>query len=94
MGISAVTKRNAAVKQFVLFKPTVIVHILKLGIWTNGLTPQCSENMQLPLILKGETDAYYQEEIIGENPAVVIQYLNGSLDALAPQEHYLNSPFL
>lgn len=41
--------------------------------------------MQLPLILKGETDSYYLEEIIGENPAVTTQYPNASLDALAPQ---------
>lgn len=59
--------------------------MLNLGIWTNGLTSQCSENMQLPLILKGETDSYYLEEIIGENPAVTTQYPNASLDALAPQ---------
>lgn len=41
--------------------------------------------MHLPLILEGETDTYYLEEIIRENPAVIMQYLNASLDALAPQ---------
>lgn len=51
----------------------------------NSLTSQCSENMQLPLILEGEKDAYYLEETTRENPAFIMQYLNASPDALAPQ---------
>jgi len=50
--------------------------------------------MQLSIILKGETDFYYLEETIRENPAVIIQYLNASLDTAAPQQCYPNSPFL
>lgn len=59
MGTGAVThQKNVTVKQIVLFKPIVIVCILKLSIQTNGLTSHCSENMQLPQIIKRETDAY------------------------------------
>lgn len=38
-----------------------------------------------PTIIKGEIDAYYLEEVIRENPAVVTQYFNTSLGTLAPQ---------
>lgn len=91
MGTGTVThQKNVTVKQIVLFKPIVIVCILKLGIQTNGLTSQCSENIQLPQIIKGEIDAYYYLEEAIRNPAVIIQYLNTSLGTLAPQLKYPN----
>lgn len=81
MGISAVTHQKKCRSKIICALQTYSNNShFKLGTWTNGFTSHCSENMQLSFILKRETDAQYLEKIIRENPALITQYLNVSLE--------------
>lgn len=84
MGITATThQKKCHSKTTCTLQATVRVNTLETGILSNSLTSQCTENIQVVLVLKEESRCLQSAEH-KENPVIIVWYLNADPDALAP----------